>query len=146
MAATPREETGTLGGKLKEWYFGIPGILVGAILGILAEWALSTGSPSNEFLSWIDVPDNLFIRVIKRVVTPLVLCSLIVEMTDILALDKASSIGVCTGLLYLLCTVVAAAEGAGLLSILQQQSQGHRIHVCRVRVSVRPTRLLLDAL
>ncbi|GAB9473540.1 hypothetical protein Gpo141_00010690 [Globisporangium polare] len=101
----------SLSARIWGWYFGIPGILVGAILGIFIGWAIQTGSPSADLVSWIGVPGNLFIRAIKCLVTPLVFCSLIVGMADMLAVGKASTIGVRTGLLYLLTTVIAATEG-----------------------------------
>jgi solute carrier family 1 (high affinity glutamate transporter) protein 2 len=97
--------------KWKEWFFGIPGILTGAVLGIFIGWAIQTGNPSAELVSWIGVPGNLFIRAIKCLVTPLVFCSLIVGMADMLAVGKAGAIGWRTGLLYLTTTVIATCEG-----------------------------------
>ncbi|TYZ64525.1 hypothetical protein PybrP1_001742 [[Pythium] brassicae (nom. inval.)] len=104
MAPKPRN-------KWKEWFFGIPGILCGAILGILVGWAIQTSHPSSELVTWIGTPGNLFIRAIKCLVTPLVFCSLLVGMADMLAVGKAGSIGWRTGVLYLTTTVVATAEG-----------------------------------
>jgi Na+/H+-dicarboxylate symporter len=97
--------------KWKEWFFGIPGILCGAILGIFIGWAIQTTEPSAELVSWIGVPGSLFIRAIKCLVTPLVFCSLIVGMADMLAVGKAGMIGWRTGVLYLTTTVVATCEG-----------------------------------
>ncbi|GAB9473543.1 hypothetical protein Gpo141_00010693 [Globisporangium polare] len=97
--------------KWKEWFFGIPGILCGAVLGILIGWAIQTTTPSDDLVSWIGVPGNLFIRAIKCLVTPLVFCSLIVGMADMLAVGKASAIGWRTGVLYLTTTIVATCEG-----------------------------------
>jgi Na+/H+-dicarboxylate symporter len=62
-------------------------------------------------VTWIGTPGNLFIRAIKCLVTPLVFCSLIVGMADMLAVGKAGSIGWRTGLLYLTTTIVATVEG-----------------------------------
>uniref|UniRef100_K3WWW6 Amino acid transporter n=1 Tax=Globisporangium ultimum (strain ATCC 200006 / CBS 805.95 / DAOM BR144) TaxID=431595 RepID=K3WWW6_GLOUD len=103
--------TQTRAQRLKELYFGIPGILLGAVIGIFIGWGLQKGSPSEELMSWIGVPGSLFIRAIKCIVTPVVFCSLVVGMADMLAVGKASSIGVRTVLLYLTTTVIASCEG-----------------------------------
>lgn len=85
-----------------------PGILCGAIISILLGWVVQTA----ELVSWIGVPGNLFIRAIKCLVTPLMFCSLLVGMTDMLAVGKAgSTIGWRTGVLYFTTTVVATIEG-----------------------------------
>uniref|UniRef100_K3WWW5 Amino acid transporter n=1 Tax=Globisporangium ultimum (strain ATCC 200006 / CBS 805.95 / DAOM BR144) TaxID=431595 RepID=K3WWW5_GLOUD len=97
--------------KWKEWFFGIPGILCGAVFGIFLGWLIQKGEPSAELVTWIGTPGNLFIRAIKCLVTPLVFCSLIVGMADMLAVGKAGSIGWRTGLLYLTTTIVATVEG-----------------------------------
>lgn len=95
--------------KWKEAFFGIPGILAGAVLGIIIGWAIQTGNPSADLVSWIAKPGDLFIRAVKCLVTPLVFCSVIVGMGDMLAIGKASSIGLRTAILYTLTTIIASA-------------------------------------
>ncbi|TMW57615.1 hypothetical protein Poli38472_003540 [Pythium oligandrum] len=97
--------------KWKEYLFGVPGILAGAIIGIILGWGLQKANPTPELTSWIAVPGDLFIRAIKCLVTPLVFCSLIVGMADMLAVGKASRIGWRTAMLYLITTIVASCEG-----------------------------------
>ncbi|GAB9473541.1 hypothetical protein Gpo141_00010691 [Globisporangium polare] len=109
----------TLSSKLWSWYFGIPGILLGAVIGIFIGWGIQTGNPSDELVSWIGVPGSLFIRAIKCIVTPVVFCSLVVGMADMLAVGKASTIGVRTVLLYLLTTIVASCEGLLFVAIFR---------------------------
>ncbi|TYZ63619.1 hypothetical protein PybrP1_011867, partial [[Pythium] brassicae (nom. inval.)] len=98
--------------KWKRWFFGIPGILCGAVLGVLLGWVVQTTEPSAELVSWIGMPGSLFIRAIKCLVTPFVFCSLLVGMVDMLAVGKADAIGWRTGLLYLTTTVITTTEGS----------------------------------
>jgi Na+/H+-dicarboxylate symporter len=97
--------------RCKKHFFGIPGILAGALIGIILGCAIQTTSPSEQVVSWIGIPGELFIRAIKCLVTPLVFCSLIVGMADMLAVGKAGKIGWRTALLYMFTTVVATCEG-----------------------------------
>uniref|UniRef100_K3WWW4 Amino acid transporter n=1 Tax=Globisporangium ultimum (strain ATCC 200006 / CBS 805.95 / DAOM BR144) TaxID=431595 RepID=K3WWW4_GLOUD len=97
--------------KWKEWFFGIPGILCGAVLGSAFGILIQNSDPSDELVTWIATPGNLFIRAIRCLVTPLVFCSLLVGMADMLAIGKAGRIGWRTALLYLTTTVVATCEG-----------------------------------
>lgn len=96
--------------KRKKWFFGIPDILRGAMLGVLIGWAIQTTMPTPELVSWIGVSGVLFIRAIKYLVTPLVFCSLLTGMTDMLVVGKASAIGWRTELLYLTTSVIATIE------------------------------------
>ncbi|RQM31052.1 hypothetical protein B5M09_008657 [Aphanomyces astaci] len=111
--------------RIKEFYFGIPGILTGAAVGIALGVLIQTSSPSKEVVSWIAVPGSLFIRAIKCLVTPLVFCSLIVGMADMLAVGKASVIGWRTALLYFTTTVAGSTEGL-LWVLLFRSSFGNK--------------------
>ncbi|RHY47270.1 hypothetical protein DYB34_007375, partial [Aphanomyces astaci] len=104
-------ETPVKRNRFKEFYFGIPGILTGAAIGIALGVLIQTTTPSEEVVSWIGIPGSLFIRAIKCLVTPLVFCSLLVGMADMLAVGKASRIGWRTALLYITTTIVGACQG-----------------------------------
>lgn len=97
--------------RVMELLLGIPGILMGATLGVLLGWIIQQSDPSDDLVSWVGIPGQLFIRAIKCLVTPLVFCSLIVGMADMLAMGKASTIGGRTAGLYAISTIVAASEG-----------------------------------
>ncbi|ETV69208.1 hypothetical protein H257_15036 [Aphanomyces astaci] len=111
--------------RFKEFYFGIPGILTGAAIGIALGILIQTMTPSEEVVSWIGVPGSLFIRAIKCLVTPLVFCSLLVGMADMLAVGKASVIGWRTALLYITTTIVGACQGL-LWVVLFRSSFGNK--------------------
>ncbi|TMW57613.1 hypothetical protein Poli38472_003538 [Pythium oligandrum] len=106
-AATPAKPVN----KWKEWFFGIPGILTGAILGIVIGYLVQRAEPSEEVVSWIAIPGDLFIRAIKSLVGPLVFCSLVVGMSDLVAVGKATTIGVRTFSFYLLTSLLSSCEG-----------------------------------
>ncbi|GLE01262.1 hypothetical protein PINS_up010092 [Pythium insidiosum] len=101
----------SLSSRLKRWYFGVPGILAGALVGLLLGYGLQRARPSSELVSWVAVPGDLFVRAIKCLVSPLVFCSLIVGMADMLAAGKASQIGWRTALLYAFTTLMATCQG-----------------------------------
>ncbi|KAJ0404045.1 hypothetical protein P43SY_004300 [Pythium insidiosum] len=106
-----QEKPAGLAAKLRAWYFGVPGIIAGAVVGLLLGYGLQRADPSAELVSWIAIPGELFIRAIKCLVSPLVFCSLIVGMSDMLAAGKASQIGWRTALLYGFTTLVATCQG-----------------------------------
>ncbi|TMW64719.1 hypothetical protein Poli38472_011599 [Pythium oligandrum] len=97
--------------KWKERFFGVPGILGGAVIGIVAGCLLQRANPSAELVSWLGIPGSLFIRAVKCLVAPLVFCSLLVGMSDMLAVGKASKIGWRTGLLYVCTSLLSSVEG-----------------------------------
>lgn len=97
--------------KLKELLFGVPGIILGAAIGILIGYLVQTSKPSKVVVSWIGVPGDLFIRAIKCCVTPLVFCSLVTGMADMISVGKAGSVGWKTFWLYMVTTALAASEG-----------------------------------
>ncbi|ETV83440.1 hypothetical protein H257_04167 [Aphanomyces astaci] len=120
--------------RIKEFYFGIPGILTGAILGVALGALLHSTSPSKEVVSWIGVPGSLFIRAVKCLVTPLVFCSLLVGMADMLAVGKASRIGWRTTLLYLATTMIGAVEGL-LWVLIFRSSFGNKSKSIEVKLT-----------
>jgi Na+/H+-dicarboxylate symporter len=102
--------------KLAEWFFGVPGIIAGAILGSIIGYFVQSASPSKVVVSWIGVPGDLFIRAIKCCVLPLVFSSLVVGMADMIAVGKAGKIGWQTFWLYMITTLMASVEG--LIAVL----------------------------
>ncbi|TMW66991.1 hypothetical protein Poli38472_012107 [Pythium oligandrum] len=97
--------------RWKRLVFGVPGIVAGAIIGILIGYGLQEADASAEVVSWVGIPGTLFIRAVKCLVAPLVFSSLVVGMADMLAVGKASSIGWRTAAVYTLTTILASCQG-----------------------------------
>lgn len=97
--------------KFKHHAIGAPGVIVGALLGVAFGIILQQAKANDTVISWIALPGDLFIRALKCLVAPLVFCSLITGMADMLKVGKASSIGWRAAALYTFTTVVAAIEG-----------------------------------
>jgi len=97
--------------KWKQIVFGVPGVILGAVIGVLVGIWMKEGGASNELTTWIALPGDLFIRALKCLVAPLVFCSLVTGMSDMVSVGKASSIGWRTAVAYTITTVVAAAQG-----------------------------------
>jgi Na+/H+-dicarboxylate symporter len=97
--------------KCRELFFGTPGILAGAFVGITVGVLLQMAHLSEEAISWIELPGTLFIRAIKCLVIPLVFVSLIVGLADLLAVGKAGAIGWRTALWYFFTTFCAVCQG-----------------------------------
>ncbi|TMW66988.1 hypothetical protein Poli38472_012104 [Pythium oligandrum] len=97
--------------RWKRLLFGVPGIVAGALIGILIGYGLQEADASAEVVSWVGIPGTLFIRAIKCLVAPLVFSSLVVGMSDMLAVGKASAIGWRTAIAYTLTTILASCQG-----------------------------------
>ncbi len=104
------------------WYFGtnllarilaglILGAIVGIILGFFPEYAA-------VFIDYTKFFGDLFIRLLKMIVVPVILFSLITGAASI-APEKLGRVGVKTLLFYMATTLVAVAVGLGIATWLQ---------------------------
>lgn len=95
-------------------------IVIGcAVIGLIVGISLSDGRGSEELVSWINLPGELFIRSLKAIVLPLVFVNIILSVVDMIRAGKANTVGVLTIGLYLLTTFIASLEG--LLFVLMFQ-------------------------
>lgn len=97
--------------KFAELFFGMPGIIAGAVLGIIIGVLVQRATPSAVVVSWVGVPGDLFIRALKCLIPPLVFCTMVSGMADMYAVGKAGKIGWRAFWLYTLTTLIATAEG-----------------------------------
>lgn len=86
-------------------------ILLGALIGFGIGIAISDGRASEEVVSWIALPGDLFLRALKCIVLPLVFVNIILAVIDMMNVGKAVSIGWRTVVMYTLTTLLAAIEG-----------------------------------
>lgn len=96
-------------------------ILVGLVLGVITGLALGpSGLPFAT--TWIAPLGNIFLSLIKMIIVPLVLASLIVGAASVGDIKKVGRIGGKTLALYLGTTAIAIALGLVLATVLQPGS------------------------
>lgn len=99
--------------------FVIAGAVIGLCLGAgLSQWDDSSGA-KDITIQWIGLFGDVFIRLLKCIVLPLVFVSITISVMDMLALGDAGSIVGMTIGLYVCTTIFAACIGcivAGIFS------------------------------
>jgi len=95
-------------------------VVIAAIIGLLigygfSQWDVSDDADAKKAKSiavlWIGLFGDLFIRMLKAVVLPLVFVNVIMATVDMLGLGQAGKVGKLTFLVYLLTTFFAALFG-----------------------------------
>ena len=96
-------------------------VLAFAIAGVAVGVGLSTWEPEDPedkatTVQWLGLIGDMFIRLLKAVVLPLVFVNVILSIVDMMNVGRASTVGVKTIGLYLFTTVVASV--IGIISIM----------------------------
>ena len=85
-------------------------IFISLVLAVIV--GLIAGEPALPFINWWIAPiGTIFINLIKMMIVPVVLCSLVVGMTSLGDTTKLGRIGIKTILLYLVTTAIAIVIG-----------------------------------
>ena len=85
-------------------------IFIALVLAVIV--GLIAGEPALPFINWWIAPiGTIFINLIKMMIVPVVLCSLVVGMTSLGDTTKLGRIGIKTILLYLVTTAIAIIIG-----------------------------------
>jgi Na+/H+-dicarboxylate symporter len=92
-----------------------------AVLGSAVGVAISFWEPDNattktQLVQWLGLIGDLFIRVLKAVVLPMVFFNVMLSIVDMMAASRASVVGLKAILLYTFTTVVASI--IGLITVL----------------------------
>ena len=106
-------------------FFGIlAGVIVGCIVGISCHSSIhSSTDPSPKRLAmYVKFPGELFIRMLKMIVIPLITSSIIVALAD-LSISSAGRLSKITMLYYLTSTIVSATLGL-ILGIVVKPGSG----------------------
>jgi Na+/H+-dicarboxylate symporter len=82
----------------------------------LSNWEPDDPETKDKAIKWFGLIGDMFIRLLKAFVLPLVFINVVLSVVDMMGLGRASSIGWKTMGLYLLTTLIAAI--VGLISIL----------------------------
>ena len=91
-------------------------IFIALVLAVIV--GLIAGEPALPFINWWIAPiGTIFINLIKMMIVPVVLCSLVVGMTSLGDTTKLGRIGIKTILLYLVTTAIAIVIGFGVAGL-----------------------------
>ena len=91
-------------------------IFISLVLAVIV--GLIAGEPALPFINWWIAPiGTIFINLIKMMIVPVVLCSLVVGMTSLGDTTKLGRIGIKTILLYLVTTAIAIVIGFGVAGL-----------------------------
>eukprot|EP00934_Nitzschia_sp_Nitz4_P005054 Nitzschia sp. Nitz4//scaffold539_size5834//2416//4052//NITZ4_009200-RA/size5834-augustus-gene-0.14-mRNA-1//1//CDS//3329554135//5044//frame0 len=80
-----------------------------------SSWEPDDPETKEIVLTWVGLFGDLFIRVLKAAVLPLVFVNVVISVVDMMMIGRASSVGVKTIVLYTITTVLASI--VGLISI-----------------------------
>eukprot|EP00934_Nitzschia_sp_Nitz4_P005611 Nitzschia sp. Nitz4//scaffold539_size5834//4887//5832//NITZ4_009202-RA/size5834-augustus-gene-0.15-mRNA-1//1//CDS//3329554141//5601//frame0 len=94
---------------------GFAAIGVGVGIG-LSSWNPDNAETKDIVLTWVGLIGDLFIRVLKAAVLPLVFVNVVIAVVDMMMIGRASSVGVKTIVLYTFTTLIAST--IGLISII----------------------------
>ena len=99
------------------------GVILGCVIGISSHDAVqSSNNPSPKRLAmYVKFPGELFIRMLKMIVIPLITSSIIVALTNI-DISSAGRLGKRTIIYYLTTTVLSAILGLILAIIIKPGS------------------------
>lgn len=114
-ADVPKAGCGILG------RYPVISVLAFAIAGVAVGVGLSTWEPDDPedkdtTVQWLGLIGDMFIRLLKAVVLPLVFVNVILSIVDMMNVGRASTVGVKTIGLYLLTTLLASV--IGIISIM----------------------------
>ncbi len=98
------------------------GLVAGAVLG--PDLNLMARESALTISSWLAFPGYLFLSVIKMIVIPLVLASVVRGIADTQNVDAVQSMGLKVVFYFLFTTSVAVAIGAGIANVI---NPGHYI-------------------
>lgn len=113
----------------------VTGLLIGPTGGLLeADTALTVSN-------WLATPGYLFLAMVQMIVIPLVIASIILGMTSAEDMQQLRSIGLRTGLFFLLTTIAAVLIGLAVALVIEPGS-----YLSDVAVPVSPVSTQADTL
>lgn len=88
-------------------------VLIGLVLGVVAGFLL------QENAVYLKLPGDLFLRLIKMIIVPLIFCTIVTGVTNICDTTTLKRIGIKACSAYLLTTLVAITIGLGIGIMLE---------------------------
>ena len=105
--------------KLKLWQRVLIGMVLGLIVGLGIRYGLGAEQASKISTTWLKPFGTAFVNLIKMLVFPLIITTLIVGVTAMGDPKKLGSLGFKTIAMYMLTTLFAVSLGLGIGTIIQ---------------------------
>ncbi len=107
--------------KTKLWLKVIIALVLGVSFGVLLGPEIGWVSPStsHKIIDWLVFPGNLFLRIVKMIVIPLVFSSIVVGIVSSGSAEFLKKIGPSLALYFLTTTVIATSLGFLVVYIIQ---------------------------
>lgn len=121
----PTSSTGSVGSRLwgfvkRNWV--LLATILGAVLGFIIGTLVGQANPSDTAIKLIKLPGNLFVRTLKMLVLPLIVCSVTVGIASLSKAGGGARLGGRTILFYAFTTVVAVVTGLVLVLVIHPGS------------------------
>lgn len=95
------------------------GMVVGATLGLVTQWAGTPPETIDEIVKWVKPIGDIFLRMIFMMVIPLIVAGLMLGIADLGDLKKVGRIGLITLLFSIAVTSVSVFIGIGLTALVR---------------------------
>lgn len=98
--------------KVENAWFAVACVIIGICLGLIVNASVEPGSEHGKrWAFWLGFPGAMFLRAIKCLVIPLIFCSMVAGVAELVSQSKTSSVGKQTVCVYLFTTFCASIEG-----------------------------------
>ena len=108
-------------------------IFIGLFLGILAGFAFLAMGKAEWAVAYVKPFGTIFLNLIKFIVVPIVLCSIISGVISMQDIRKVGSIGWKTVVFYLMTTACAVVIGLTFANISKVLSRYFRQQICSMK-------------
>ncbi|OQR99705.1 dicarboxylate/amino acid:cation (Na or H) symporter (DAACS) family protein [Achlya hypogyna] len=99
-------------------------VIVGAVLGIGLGLLLSKLHVSGDVEEWLALPGTLFVRALRCLIVPLVFCTLLVSVAEIVLLNKASILTWRTAALFYTTSLLSTLQGMAAALVYKRLLRG----------------------
>ena len=126
------------------WYFDfnllyriLIGLIIGAALGVFLQSKFS-GDELNKTIGWIAPFGDLFVRLLKMIMMPIILSTMIVGSSSV-SPANLGKVGIRIMVLYLITSAIAVAIGLFMGGVFQPRAELANIAEAAAKVSNAPT-------
>lgn len=126
------------------WYFDfnllyriLIGLIIGAALGVFLQ-AQFKGDELNKILTWVQPFGDLFVRLLKMIMMPIILSTMIVGSSSV-SPANLGKVGIRIIILYLVTSAIAVAIGLCLGGVFQPRAELTNVAEAAAKASNAPT-------
>eukprot|EP00698_Gefionella_okellyi_P022506 TRINITY_DN7474_c0_g1_i1.p1 TRINITY_DN7474_c0_g1~~TRINITY_DN7474_c0_g1_i1.p1 ORF type:complete len:485 (+),score=108.28 TRINITY_DN7474_c0_g1_i1:58-1512(+) len=116
--------------------------MCGALLGFIVGALVGLFNPSSTAIKLMKLPGNVFVRILKALVLPLVMTCIVVGISSLHKTGGSGKLGLRTFVLYTFTTIIAVITGLILVAAIQPGRAGVSVSPSEVKNS---TTTIVDA-